>query len=396
MTIKNLTQYETFALQSDFNLADAHTHQQLSLLEKAVVSRLPSLFEEAARSKQHTLDEAAIKGYHELCGQVTANSWAHSHLCYSASMAMEVVANYLRLQRKKLLLIEPTFDNIADILKRHQIPLMALSDAVIATPHTINWRDLLSDYAGEAVFLTLPNNPTGTFLTPPDFEALAKSCQQMDILLIIDSCFRIYEPDYFYDQYEILRRFDTKCLIIEDTGKIWPALDLKFSILNAHPALAELIYDIHSDFLLNVSPFILRLLPEFFHTAKTDGFSSIRELAKINRGYLRDNLTGTFLEVAFPHSRISVEFLRINAPITGLELRDYLAQHNIHVLSGDMFFWHRPELGFPYIRLALARDFTEFKVSFDKLLAAIQRLKLPAGLSGHSNNGVVNREVVYG
>ena len=34
-------------------------------------------------------------------------------------MALEVVANYLRLKRSSMTLIEPAFDNLADIFHRH-------------------------------------------------------------------------------------------------------------------------------------------------------------------------------------------------------------------------------------------------------------------------------------
>lgn len=372
---KNLTQYETRALRTDFNLADAHTHQNQSELEREIVANLPNLFYEAVASKQHEVDALAITSYHELSGQTTANSWASSHLCYSASMAMEVVANYLRLNEIKVGLIEPTFDNIPDILKRHQIDLTPIDDEQLACSAEVNWGELLSNYAGQAIFLTLPNNPTGTYLTEFNFETLAETCKRLDILLMIDMCFRLYEPAFLYDQYKILKRVDVPCVIIEDTGKVWPALDLKFSILNCHPALSEKIYDIHSDFLLNVSPFILRVLPEFFEASKKEGFKSTRQLVKKNRAYLRDTLAGTFLEVAFPDSNISVEFLRINAPIKSTEVQTHLAYDGVYVLPGDMFFWNTPALGQSYIRIALAREFNQFKASIDKLSDALKRLK---------------------
>lgn len=372
--LQNLTQYETQALKKDFNLADAHTHQSPSPLEQEVIANLPHLFHEAGAQKQHELDAIAIRTYHELAGQRTANEWGGSYLCYSASMAMEVVANYLRLHSRSLGLIEPTFDNISDILKRHQIELSSIDDRALAVAGQIDWFHLLLPYAGEAIFLTLPNNPTGTFLQKEDFERLAKICKQLDILFVADMCFRLYEPDYLYDQYELLQRYDTNYIIMEDTGKVWPVLDLKFSILNCHPNLCTAIYHIHSDFLLNVSPFILRLLPEFFEVSKRDGFQSTRQLVHANRAYLRSKLPATFLDVAYPASRISVEFLRIHAAITANELVQYLSTLDIHVLPGDMFFWKRPELGSSYIRIALARDIEHFKTCVDRMVDAINGL----------------------
>lgn len=383
---ENLTQHETEALKKDFNLADAHPHQFPSPLEQEIIANLPNLFYEAGARKQHELDALAIRSYYELAGQLTANQWGSSYLCYSASMAMEVVANYLRLNGRSLGLIEPTFDNISDIIKRHQITLHSIDDSALAIPGQINWPRLLLPYAGAAIFLTLPNNPTGTFLAKEDFDRLAETCKRMNILLIADMCFRLYEPGYLYDQYEILKRHDTSYIVMEDTGKVWPVLDLKFSILNCHPNLATSIYSIHSDFLLKVSPFILRLLPEFFAVSTVEGFKSTRQLVQVNRAYLRRKLSTTFLDVAFPDSKISVEFLRIQAPITANELVLYLSTFDVYVLPGDKFFWNQPVLGSVYVRIALARDFEHFKESVDRMVEALNELSFdePAEKRQHS------------
>jgi hypothetical protein len=62
-------------------------------------------------------------------------------------MAFEIIANYLRLRRLSLTLIEPCFDDRADIFERRGVPMSPFSDAWLeasndAFEHALNgfWR----------------------------------------------------------------------------------------------------------------------------------------------------------------------------------------------------------------------------------------------------------------
>ena len=55
-------------------------------------------------------------------------------MCFTASMAFEIIANYLRLSRLTVTLIEPCFDNLADIFHRHDVPMCPFPDAWLESP----------------------------------------------------------------------------------------------------------------------------------------------------------------------------------------------------------------------------------------------------------------------
>jgi aspartate/methionine/tyrosine aminotransferase len=365
---KNLTLYESRALMAVFNLADAHTHQGQSISQEAIIDRLPSLFREAESTTQSELNQRVYDAYHSLNRQFTAKTLGEPLICYSASIAMEIVANYLRQHQLSVSLIEPTFDNIPDILKRHGIRLSPLSDSLLLSDC---FPTALQDITTDAVFLTLPNNPTGTFLPKEKFQAFVDICVDRHIFIIIDTCFRLYVPEFLYDQYQILEDAKASYIIIEDTGKVWPTLDLKISFLNTSRDVRAEIVRIHSDFLLNVSPFILRLLLEYIEDSKMDNFESIFGLIKQNRTFLRTQIAGSILIPTYNSSSISVEFLKISEGLSATELQYLLSLNGVYILSGNKFYWHHENQGSSFIRIALARDPSMFKNAIITMAAVL-------------------------
>src|SRR5262249_57416978 len=81
-------------------------------------------------------------------------------MCFTASMAFEIVANYLRQRHLSVTLIEPCFDNLSDIFRRHDIPLRPLSDEWLESPNDAFER-ALGELRTDAICLVTPNNPTG-------------------------------------------------------------------------------------------------------------------------------------------------------------------------------------------------------------------------------------------
>lgn len=366
----NLTEIEMRALGFDYNLADAHTHQKQSASQRNIIERLAPLFFGAEKMKQPDIDKKFIQEYHALSGQNTILDRNHtdpgykSLLSYSASMSMEIVANYLRMEGISVSLIEPTFDNIPDILKRHTLPLIPIQDDFLLSKDLSRFNHLST----QAIFLTLPNNPTGTYLSRERFDDLVRNLATKDKLIIIDTCFRLFEPGFVYDQYEILEKHNASYIVIEDTGKIWPTLDMKISLLNASKHIMPKLAKIHSDFLLNVSPFILHLLLEYFKDSKKDAFHSIRDLISRNRQYLRYKVANlNFFEVAYPNSNISVEFLYLCSNLPATHIEKVLSEYDIKILTGVKFFWANPQQGEKYVRIALSREPEIFREAVDKM-----------------------------
>jgi aspartate/methionine/tyrosine aminotransferase len=287
----------------------------------------------------------------------------------TASQSMEVVANFLRLKKLNTYLIEPTFDNIPDILKRHKIDLFPLSEKQFKNISALKNTKI------DTIFLTLPNNPTGQILNEEEFNALAKFCSDNSIILIIDACFRLFDERMLYDWYAVFSQYKMNFIIIEDTGKIWPTQDLKVSFIISDKDTIKSLARISSDFLLNISPFILKLVIEVAKSSKQNKFKDFRDLLKTNRKYLIEIASkSNFFEIVNPDSRVSVILLKINFDINANDLVDYLFEKGIGLLPGTPFFWDNTKQGENFIRIALARNVEYFKSGIDKLFYSVNLL----------------------
>jgi histidinol-phosphate/aromatic aminotransferase/cobyric acid decarboxylase-like protein len=147
---KNLTGYEIDSLPQSYNLTDGHAFRRWFAAEEAVI---------------------------------------------------DIVANYLRMNHLSLSLIEPCFDNLADIFSRHDIPLRPVPDALLEAPGD-TFEHALSTIDSDAICLVTPNYPTGKTLAESNLRSLLRFCKERRKLLILDNCFRAYLPrDVVYDEY---------------------------------------------------------------------------------------------------------------------------------------------------------------------------------------------------
>ena len=357
LTFKNLTGYEIETLPRAYNLTDGHAFRRWSAPEEAIIDRIAQLFKNNDRRMQVEIEREYIRDFSQL-GKQTWEPEALGYLmCFTASMAFEIVANYLRLNQLTVTLIEPCFDNLADIFHRHRIPLRPFPDAWLEAPAEAFER-ALSAIDSDAICLVTPNNPTGMMLSEENLRCLVKFCKDHGKLLILDSCFRAYIPrDLVYDQYKIVLEAGIEVFLVEDTGKTWPTAEIKapFFAVSRARGLFDRIYDIYTDFLLHVSPVGIRLMHEFIRLSQQDDLASIHEVVQVNRQILYKNLAGTFL-TPMERPLASIAWLRIDYPLNGFELKQILDEHGVFVLPGEHFFWHDRRQGAEFIRVALTRD----------------------------------------
>jgi aspartate/methionine/tyrosine aminotransferase len=379
---KNLTVYEIDSLPQTYNLTDGHAFRRWSAAEEAIIDRSAHLFKNNNRRRQPDIEREYIREFSGLARQTWDEDALGYLMCFTASMAFEVVANYLRLNRLSLSLIEPCFDNLADIFRRHHVPLRPLPDTLLEAPRDRFERALAATDA-DAICLVTPNNPTGTTLTEGNLQCLLEFCKERRKLLILDNCFRAYLPrERVHDQYRLVLESGVDAVLIEDTGKTWPTSEIKapFFAVTRRRGLFDRIYGIYTDFLLHVSPFGIRLLHEFIRLSRQDEMASIHEVVRVNRQALQDNLAGTFLT---PCERpfASVAWLRIDHALTGAELKRVLEDHGVFVLPGSHFFWHDHRQGDRFIRVALARDADMFAAAAERLGEVCRRVAggVPAG-----------------
>lgn len=350
-TLTNLTRYEMQALDGEINVSDGHPRQSLTPSQQAVIDRLPQLFETTLRENFADLEARAQRAFLHSLDQFGAPVDTPRLLsCYSSSVAMDVVARSLAEKCATVGLVHPTFDNIPDLLRGWGLTLVPLEEADLVEGRVPGLDGL------DAVFLTVPNNPTGTVVGSEALRAIATACAERGTLLVLDTCFRGFVPGPREDMYALLDAAGVAYVTIEDTGKLWPLSELKLGFL-AHSANCPLdLYENLSDILLSVSPLVLGLVAAFAEDARAGGYARLHTLIARNRAILSDALTGTGARLHGGPSHVSVSMVELPAGLDAGRVWSDLKASGLHLLRCEPFFWADEERGARLVRVALARD----------------------------------------
>jgi aspartate/methionine/tyrosine aminotransferase len=374
----DLTQHEIQALRTTYNLADAHTHQGQSPTQRGIVASLPQLWYDAENGLQAEAEHEFLDAFFRLHKQPTAAAMGKTLLSYSASVATMVAAMYLKQRDMSVSLVTPCFDNLVDLLKHQGVRLDPFPEESLHDAGRVYER--MSAVSTDAVYVVDPNNPTGFTLLKDGrdgFAELIRFCADTGTLLILDFCFAAFalcsaDLDRV-DVYRMLEESGVSYLAIEDTGKTWPVQDAKAAMLTASEDIRADVYNIHTAVLLNVSPFVLRLLTRFVEDSIADGFASVRDVIRENRDTAREALDGTMLDYQVPAVDTSVAWFRItDESTTATGLQAHLVEHEIYLLPGTFFHWDAPERGERFVRIALARRPDEFA----EAMAALRKVLL--------------------
>ncbi|MEU9455672.1 enduracididine biosynthesis enzyme MppP [Streptomyces sp. NPDC048277] len=366
---ENLTQLEFMAINSELNLADGHARQGLTPTQEKIINELPALFEESAERPVEELENEAHEAFFHSLGQHRYLSGSGRVLsCYASSVAMEILARTLATSIDAIALVHPTFDNIPDILRGCGLRLVRLDE------EPLHSGDLDPEFLTSvgAVFVTTPNNPTGLVLSQENLARLAQQCAEHDVVLCLDTSFRGFDLRAQYDHYEVLTASGCRWVVIEDTGKLWPTLDLKAGFLVYSDNLGLPVDLIYSDILLGVSPMILTLIRSFAEDAATGGFADLHEFIARNRGIVRDGLTGVEgITCLGDDIRVSVERVRLHDG-SASEVWTELRGKNVYVLPCRKFHWANPQEGDDSFRIALARPAEPLGRAVRMLRAALE------------------------
>ncbi|HVT01332.1 MAG TPA: aminotransferase class I/II-fold pyridoxal phosphate-dependent enzyme [Patescibacteria group bacterium] len=365
---RKLTEIQQHALVKTFDMSVGHAKYTLPDYQKGVIENLPFIFNESIKTPHKEIEKTFCEAYFGLAGQPSYRELKPTIFHYSTSISLEVLANVFRIKNMRVGLNTPTFDNLADILKRHiNSNIIAVSENSLADPENIPWNQI------DSLFITIPNNPTGFYLDETQFRNLVKKCKKENKLLAIDFCFRLTEEDYQrFDQYKILIEEQVDFITYEDTGKIWSIADLKVGFMLSSDSYYQIIKDISDDVLLNVSPFILNLLINIIRLEDPENIY-INQLCNINRAYFRDNLGKLNFTVVNQNSKSTVEWVLHNRNIPATELVDKLETFGLFLSPGAQFYWNNFNEGEKYLRIALARDPNKFKQSVDELIHALSQ-----------------------
>ncbi len=166
-----MTEYELVALQGKYNLADGHARFDLKGNYKKIIDILSK--SDPSRLTTGNVEEEFYTIFFKLANQKIADWSTRILFCPSASESIEIIANYLRLQSISTSLMEPVFDNLADILKRHSVLRGVLQEDKFREVGLLNY---CGGITADAYFFVLPNNPTGLVVDKDTFINLVDYC----------------------------------------------------------------------------------------------------------------------------------------------------------------------------------------------------------------------------
>jgi enduracididine biosynthesis enzyme MppP len=367
----NLTEFEYLAINCHTtNVADGHARQTQTPTQAAIIDDLPAIFRESERRSVDELERDAHGAFFTMLGQHSYPRDAKDRVfaCYASSVAMEILARALATEIRTMGLVHPTFDNIPDILKGMGISLVPLEEDDL---HEGDSMDRLIEGL-EAVFITTPNNPTGRVLAEDRLRRLAEACARSGAVLCLDTSFRGFDPRAQYDHYAVLEASGCRWAVVEDTGKLWPTLDLKIGWLVISENLGLPVPKIYSDILLGVSPMILTLVRRFSDDAAAGGLTELQTFIESNRRIVRralEDLDGVSFSADEVHGSVERVFLRDRS---SSDVWAELVDAGVYALPCHKFHWARPDEGDTSLRIALARDPENLALTVDRIRAVLQ------------------------
>lgn len=364
----SLTNFEIDGLNGALSLADGHAGHDWENAEKAF--NRAGLFAEARGRGPVLTARDMISEWSVIAGEPSAPHTSHM-IAPTASVSIDIVAAAVKQLGKRVLLVDPTFDNLSQILRRRGVEISSVFEARLHD-------DPLGVLAGlgpkDALFLVDPNNPTGTSFDSATFDAILERCARRGADIILDRTFRFFGAFPGVDIIGRLQRSGIGFVVIEDTGKTWPTLEIKASATFFSPGWRSAIETVFEEIFLLHSPWVMQAFADLFRIERATGFpGTLHALVNERRTRLRALVARTRLRVA-PESvasNLPVEWLDISeAGMSDFALVDQIAiQTGVHLLPGRQFFWSRGDLQ-PRnrIRVSLLRQ----RHVFDESLARLE------------------------
>lgn len=379
----NLTEIEVFGLHSLHNLSDGHSYFDTNIIYKDVIDSLPEIWSIAASTpipKMENDFKSNFSKFYKLHGLL---DYPYFSICPTASNSIDIIGAWAHETRCIVGLIEPTFDNLALLLKRREVSIESIPESYFHQIEQLE-KEIKVKKLG-ALFIVNPNNPTGVRLSEENIKDIIYLCKRMNVTIIFDTTFRFSNP-FPIDEYMLLQEAAVSFIILEDTGKFWPALDTKASLLVYSENNASLLRKIYEEIYLCSSNLSLAILSFMINkTYDIGGINFIHNFINERMNYVKESLSKTLVEVKNNNESImSVAWLNIEKlNTTDLELVKYFRTHNLSVLPGRYFFWNsHHKNGHQFIRISLLK-------SYEKFVAAINILSL--ALAKYPSN-IINME----
>lgn len=361
--IMTITHFERRGLRVALNLADGHVRRRPTKAEIPILENLQDIYAESLQCSAIMLERLFVEALMKLHGQTLPQEAAM--VFFSGSEALSAIGAALRSKGYRVAVIEPTFDNIPALIALAGVEVTALAEDSLADLDSLP----AALYSVDGLVLTLPNNPTGYAMGSKNFARVAEICADNACALVVDASFRAYAADRV-DHYAILEAIpDLDWMVLEDTGKLWAANDLKAGILHCSARMRPAASSVFHNLVLSISPFVLNLQR---HLAERAGRIAVNEIISVirhNRIAVRERLrdhpifatdasvTDLPVERLFYDPAVFPDQQRL---INDLLLRD------VATTGSEGYFWaggkHRP-----FIRLALSRDIEVIRAALDVL-----------------------------
>jgi aspartate/methionine/tyrosine aminotransferase len=301
-------------------------------------------------------------------------------VCPTASNSIDLVGAWARTTKTKVGLIEPTFDNLALLLKRREVEVQSISEHLFHTEGFDELEQLIVHTGINALFITNPNNPTGRLVKEGQLRRLTDLCKKHKLTMIFDTCFRFCQK-VNVDEYKIMKEEKIPFIILEDTGKIWPTLDSKASLLSYSADIAPLMRPLYEEVYLCSSNFTLALLCTFMNRIESLGGLKFFQKMLIERHICaREQIQYLPFKILNDHvdTIMSVIWLDIRAiGKTDLELINLLTQFSVSILPGRYFYWNSHHTnGHYHVRISLLKPKQTFLNSLVSLKTALDETSL--------------------
>ena len=373
----NLTELEVFGLSAQYNLADGHSYISAEKHFNTVLSELPALWREANETPVPEMERLFKNKFAEYFGLDGLSNHSSFSICPTASNSIDIVGAWARSMNYKVGLVEPTFDNLAQLLRRREVELDAISEIVLAD--IVVLEEVLRSKQLDVLFMVNPNNPTGTVIGAAAMSNIVELCSRLDVVLVLDTSFRFcHKTDI--DEYALLKEKGCSFIILEDTGKQWPTLDTKASLLSYSENLERGIRNIYEEIYLCCSNLSLRVIIAFIDaTLNKGGISYMQSVISKNIEIVKSELKNSLVTIDDdePDSTMTVMWLDIEKTgLSDLELTEYLAKSSVAVLPGRYFYWNSHHVaGHNRIRIALLKPDDQFGPSMVRLKEALMDLE---------------------
>ncbi|MCH2231150.1 MAG: aminotransferase class I/II-fold pyridoxal phosphate-dependent enzyme [Crocinitomicaceae bacterium] len=371
----SLTEFEVKGLSKKYSFADGHAYQDIPKAFKDTFDQLSSIWQKSIKESHATLEDNFKTKFGQLMGSNALINHNCFSICPTASNSIDITGAWLSSKGYKTGLIEPSFDNIYLLFKRRGVDVFPIPENDFLDIVTL--RERVRENGLNCLALVSPNNPTGFKLSKEEFRELSNFCKEENLMLVLDTTFRFFANEV-YDEYSIILHDNIDFVVIEDTGKTFPTLDLKVSLMVYSNSITREMRLLYEEIYLCTSKISLSLLSELVTITHRVGWDEIiwNDL-NFRKQKLIEAVEGTGLKIVESSGRCNLPVVWLSTEdtqLTGLELYEFLEQYDLFVLPGRMFYWNSPSANQYFIRMSLFTAMELLISGLEKFSQALRKL----------------------